>query len=77
MLTKSDVRPASTDDSFNQVFDGATHEFYQDVNVRNSIDDRSTQLEGYIHRGVNYNNAFPGCQVMVFGDEDERIPNIR
>jgi Zn-dependent metalloprotease len=37
---------------------------------RNSIDDRGMRLDGYVHRGVRYNNAFWDGQEMVFGDGD-------
>ena len=40
---------------------------------RNSIDDRGMRLDGYVHRGVRYNNAFWDGREMVFGDGDGRI----
>ena len=70
VLARSEDGSASTDDSINRAFDGfgATRQFYQDVYERNSIDDRGMRLEGYVHRGVKYNNAFWDGQEMVFGD---------
>jgi Zn-dependent metalloprotease len=71
-LARSEDGPASADRSVNQAFDGlgSTRQFYQDVLQRNSIDDRGMRLDGYVHRGVKYNNAFWNGQVMVFGDGD-------
>ncbi len=31
------------------------------------------RLDGYVHRGVEFNNAFWDGREMVFGDGDERI----
>ncbi len=71
-LARSEDGPPSADLSVNQAFDGlgSTRQFYQDVLERNSIDDRGMRLDGYVHRGVKYNNAFWNGQVMVFGDGD-------
>src|SRR5262245_10749917 len=52
---------------------GTTRQFYRDLFDRNSIDDHGMRLEGYVHRGVEFNNAFWDGQVMVFGDGDGRI----
>jgi Zn-dependent metalloprotease len=75
VLARSEDGPASADDSVNQAFDGfgATRQFYQDIYDRNSIDDRGMRLQGYVHRGVKYNNAFWDGQEMVFGDGDGRV----
>ena len=75
VLARSEDGPASDDDSVNRAFDGfgATRQFYHDIFQRNSIDDRGMRLQGYVHRGVKYNNAFWDGQEMVFGDGDGRI----
>jgi Zn-dependent metalloprotease len=72
VLARSEDGPASDDDSVNQAFDGfgVTRQFYKDVYNRDSIDDRGMRLQGYVHRGRNYNNAFWDGQEMVFGDGD-------
>jgi Zn-dependent metalloprotease len=72
VLARSEDGAASGDDSVNRAFDGfgATRQFYLDVMGRNSIDDRGMRLDGYVHRGVRYNNAFWDGQEMVFGDGD-------
>ena len=49
---------------------GALVEFYRTVFDRNSIDDRGMRLDGFVHRGVRFNNAFWDGQEMVFGDGD-------
>jgi Zn-dependent metalloprotease len=75
VLARSEDGPESDDDSVNRAFDGfgTTRQFYLDVLGRNSIDDRGMRLDGYVHRGVDYNNAFWDGQEMVFGDGDGRI----
>lgn len=62
----------SADPSVNNAFDGlgATRDFYQEVFKRSSIDDRGMRLDGYVHYGQSYNNAFWDGQKMVFGDGD-------
>jgi Zn-dependent metalloprotease len=75
VLARSEDGPTSDDDSVNQAFDGfgLTRQFYKDVYDRDSIDDRGMRLQGYVHRGRNYNNAFWDGQEMVFGDGDGLI----
>jgi Zn-dependent metalloprotease len=72
VLARSEDGTASGDASVNRAFDGfgATREFYLSVLGRNSIDDRGMRLDGYVHRGSHYNNAFWDGQEMVFGDGD-------
>src|SRR3954470_7845544 len=71
-LVRTEQGPASRDPSVNQAFDGlgATRDFYQKVFKRNSIDGTGMRLDGYVHRGRHYNNAFWDGQEMVFGDGD-------
>ncbi len=75
VLARSEDGPESTDGSVNQAFDGlgTTRQFYKDVHGRDSIDDHGMRLDGYVHRGRNYNNAFWDGQQMVFGDGDGRV----
>ncbi len=72
VLARSEDGDASADPSVNQAFDGfgTTRQFYLDVLNRNSIDDQGMRLQGYVHRGVRYNNAFWDGLEMVFGDGD-------
>jgi Zn-dependent metalloprotease len=75
VLARSEDGPESPDSSVNRAFDGlgTTRQFYRDVHGRDSIDDRGMRLDGYVHRGRNYNNAFWDGQQMVFGDGDGRV----
>ena len=75
VLARSEDGAASADSSVNQAFDGlgATRQFYAEIFGRNSIDDRGMRLDGYVHRGVRYNNAFWDGQEMVFGDGDGQV----
>jgi Zn-dependent metalloprotease len=67
--------PATGDDSVNRAFDGfgTTRDFYKEVFERDSIDGGGMRLEGYVHRGRDYNNAFWNGQAMVFGDGDGEL----
>jgi Zn-dependent metalloprotease len=74
VTVRSEDGPESSDGTVNRAFDGfgKTREFYSDIFDRNSIDDRGLRLEGYVHRGIRYNNAFWDGSEMVFGDGDGR-----
>ncbi|MFI2367552.1 M4 family metallopeptidase [Streptomyces sp. NPDC018833] len=74
-LARSEDGPASADESVNQAFDGLgiTRDFYQQVFQRNSLDGRGMRVDGYVHFGVKYNNAFWDGRQMVFGDGDGRL----
>jgi Zn-dependent metalloprotease len=63
------------DASVNRAFDGlgVTRDFYLHVFRRNSLDDRGMRLNGYVHYGEEYQNAFWDGQVMVFGDGDGEV----
>jgi len=75
VLARSEQGAASADESVNRAFDGfgTTRQFYKDVFDHNSIDDRGMRLDGYVHRGRNYNNAFWDGREMVFGDGDGKV----
>ena len=72
VIARTEQGEVADDASVNRAFDGlgSTRQFYLDVMRRNSIDDRGMRLDGYVHRGVDYNNAFWDGQQMVFGDGD-------
>jgi Zn-dependent metalloprotease len=74
-LVRSEDDTPLADASVNQAFDGfgVTRAFYGEVFQRNSIDDRGMRLLGYVHRGIQYNNAFWDGQQMVFGDGDGQV----
>lgn len=71
-VVRSEKGPASSDVAVNRAFEGlgATREFYRAVFDRDSIDGKGMRLDGYVHRGTRYNNAFWDGQEMVFGDGD-------
>jgi Zn-dependent metalloprotease len=71
-VARTEDGPVSSDPSVNNAFDGlgATRDFYREILDRNSIDDRGMRLDGYVHRGFQYNNAFWDGREMVFGDGD-------
>jgi Zn-dependent metalloprotease len=54
---------------------GATFDFYLDVYQRQSIDNEGMHLDGIVHYGRQYDNAFWDGQEMVFGDGDGTIFN--
>lgn len=47
-----------------------TYDYYLNILSRNSYDDAGSVIESYVHRGVNYNNAFWNGSVMTYGDGD-------
>jgi Zn-dependent metalloprotease len=67
--------PAATDSSVNAAFEGlgTTRDFYWQVLQRNSIDGKGMRLNGYVHYGQAFNNAFWDSREMVFGDGDGRV----
>jgi Zn-dependent metalloprotease len=75
VVVRNEDDPPSGDKSVNQAFDGFgwTRKFYLDVHKRNSIDDQGMRLQGFVHRGRKYNNAFWDGQEMVFGDGDGKV----
>ncbi len=74
-LARSEDGAESSDDSVNRAFDGfgKTREFYKTVLDRNSIDGNGMRIDGYVHRGFQFNNAFWDGQQMNFGDGDSVI----
>jgi Zn-dependent metalloprotease len=72
VLARTEDAGSSGDEAVNRSFDGlgSTREFYRTIFDRNSIDARGMRLDGFVHRGVRFNNAFWDGQEMVFGDGD-------
>jgi Zn-dependent metalloprotease len=54
---------------------GVTYDLFWEVYRRNSIDDDGMPLNGYVHWGQDYDNAFWNGQQMVFGDGDGDLFN--
>ncbi|EJP6471148.1 M4 family metallopeptidase [Clostridium sp. L74] len=52
-----------------------TYDYYKEKFNRNSIDDKGMNVEGFIHAGRNYNNAFwrDDLGAMFFGDGDGKV----
>jgi Zn-dependent metalloprotease len=65
------------DQTVNEAYDGlgATWDLFWDIYERNSIDDEGKALDGTVHFGNKYNNAFWNGQQMVFGDGDGKLFN--
>lgn len=74
-LVRSEGDEPVADAAVNRAYDGfgATRDFYREVFQRDSIDGRGMRLQGYVHRGRRYNNAFWDGQEMVFGDGDGEV----
>jgi len=74
-LVRGEGDSATADGSVNRAYDGLgkTYDFFKEVFDRNSIDDRGMRLDGYVHFGRFYNNAFWNGRQMVFGDGDGRV----
>ena len=62
--------PPSDDVAVNEAYDGLgdTYAFYWDQFKRDSIDDQGMPLHGWVHYGLDYDNAFWDGEQMVFGD---------
>jgi Zn-dependent metalloprotease len=74
-LKRTETSPVAADDAVNRAFDGlgTTRAFYAEVFDRDSIDGMGMRLDGYVHYGDRFNNAFWDGQHMVFGDGDGRL----
>ena len=71
-LVRSEGGKEVADAAVNEAYDGlgATWTFYHDVFKRDSIDGKGLRLDGVVHFGHGYNNAFWNGARMVFGDGD-------
>lgn len=75
-LARSEGQPAVADQAINDAYDGFgdTYDLYWDVFKRNSIDDRGMTINGLVHYGHDYDNAFwDGAGHMWFGDGDGKM----
>lgn len=54
---------------------GITYDFFWQTYQRNSLDNKGLKLDGTVHYGKEYQNAFWNGQQMVFGDGDGEIFN--
>ncbi|QMU26843.1 M4 family metallopeptidase [Adhaeribacter radiodurans] len=67
----------SGDPAVDEAYDGlgATYDFFWEQFKRNSIDDEGMPMNGTVHFGEDYANAFWDGQRMVFGDGDNELFN--
>ena len=75
-LARSEGQAPVADVSVNQAYDnfGYTYKLYWDLFHRDSIDDQGLQIQGLVHFGTNYDNAFwDGAGHMFFGDGDGQM----
>lgn len=76
-IVRTEGSPPSGDPAVDEAYDGLgyTYDLYWEVYERNSIDDAGLPLNGTVHFGNNYDNAFWDGQRMVFGDGDGELFN--
>jgi len=74
-IVRTEDGAPSADPAVNRAFDflGKTRDFYKEVLNRDSIDDRGMRLNGYVHYGNHFQNAFWDGLQMVFGDGDGEL----
>jgi Zn-dependent metalloprotease len=75
-VVRKEGEPPVADASVNQAYDnfGATYTLYWEVFHRNSIDNRGMGIDGLVHYGSSYDNAFwDGEGHMCFGDGDGQM----
>jgi len=74
---RTEGAPATDSPAVDEAYDGlgATYDFFWETLRRNSIDDQGMPLNGHVHYGNRYNNAFWDGQRMVFGDGDGTLFN--
>ncbi|MCC9135252.1 M4 family metallopeptidase [Pontibacter silvestris] len=77
VIVRAEGSPATGDPAIDEAYDGLglTYDFFWNVFNRNSIDDEGMPLNGTVHFGANYSNAFWDGQRMVFGDGDGELFN--
>jgi Zn-dependent metalloprotease len=76
VVVRSEGQPAVADNAVDQAYDGlgATYDYYWSVFQRDSIDGQGMPLQGCVHYGTNYDNAFyDGAGHMFFGDGDGQM----
>jgi len=76
-VVRAEGGPASGDEAADEAYDGfgATYKLYWEVFQRNSIDDAGMPLDGVVHYGQGYDNAFWDGNRMIFGDGDGQLFN--
>jgi Zn-dependent metalloprotease len=74
-LVRAENDGPAQDATVNRAYDGLgqTYDFFKAVYDRNSVDGHGMRLDGHVHFGRSYNNAFWNGRQMVFGDGDGRL----
>ena len=75
-LMRKEGQGKVSDASVNQAYDGfgSTYKLFWDIFQRDSIDDQGMPIEGLVHYGEAYDNAFwDGAGHMFFGDGDGQL----
>jgi Zn-dependent metalloprotease len=74
-LVRAEGAPATKDPAVNEAYDGfgATFDFFYKLFGWDSIDGRGLPLNGLVHYGSQYDNAFWNGRSMVFGDGDGKL----
>ena len=74
-LVLSEGGPSVGDNVVKEVYDsfGYTYDLYSNVYGRRSIDDHDMPLNGFVHWGMKFMNAFWDGKAMYFGDGDGKI----
>jgi Zn-dependent metalloprotease len=77
VVAREEGSVATNDEAVDEAYDGLgdTYEFLWEIFDRNSIDDEGFRLDGVVHFGDAYDNAFWDGQRMVFGDGDSELFN--
>jgi Zn-dependent metalloprotease len=76
-LVMTEQRSSSSDVAAKEAFDGAgaVSDFYGNVFLRHSIDDRGMPLNSTVHYGQKFDNAMWNGKQMVYGDGDGELFN--
>lgn len=76
-LIREEGQPGNGDVAADEAWNylGITYYFYWQIYQRNSLDNKGLKLDGTVHYGREYQNAFWNGQQMVFGDGDGEIFN--
>jgi Zn-dependent metalloprotease len=75
-LARGEGDPPVADQAINEAYDnfGYTYDLYWQVFQRNSIDNQGMIIQGLVHYGTGYDNAFwDGVGHMFFGDGDGQM----
>jgi Zn-dependent metalloprotease len=72
---RTEGAPATGDAAADEAYDGMgiAYDLFWNAFARQSIDDDGLPLQGTVHFGAGYNNAFWDGQRMVFGDGDGEL----